>query len=242
MINTQKIRQAVKFAIKTHEVYEKQKRKGKDIPYITHPLTAGLLLASVGANEYTIIAGILHDTIEDSIKEKKVTTEMLEERFGKKVAELVLSVTEQNKELSWEQRKEEALEHIKTFSHDSLLVKSADVVSNLSELLDDYEKFGDETFERFNAPKKDLIQHSLQVIETLLKNWKGNPLAEDLSFFAKGLERIDGMVNDINIKKHTQNETELINDIKSSLLKEIENGKAHGLDVKKLWKDMQDSI
>ncbi len=66
MILTPKIRSAIRFAIKTHEVDQKQARKGKDIAYIGHPLTVGLILARAGANEDTIIAGILHDTIEDS--------------------------------------------------------------------------------------------------------------------------------------------------------------------------------
>jgi len=97
MIYTSKIQKAIKFSIKTHEVYQKQKRKGKDIPYIVHPLTVGIILASVKASEDVVIAGILHDTIEDSIPEKKVTKKMLIERFGKKVADLVESVTEKIK-------------------------------------------------------------------------------------------------------------------------------------------------
>ncbi len=105
MNNLEKIQKAIKFAIKTHEVYQKQTRKGKDVSYITHPLTVGLVLSRVGASDDLVCAGILHDTIEDSIPEKKVTYEMLEERFGKNVAELVLSVSEQNKKLPWEERK-----------------------------------------------------------------------------------------------------------------------------------------
>jgi (p)ppGpp synthase/HD superfamily hydrolase len=44
MVNIQKIQKAIKFAVKTHEVYQKQTRKGKDVSYITHPLTVGLIL------------------------------------------------------------------------------------------------------------------------------------------------------------------------------------------------------
>ncbi|MBF8280961.1 MAG: HD protein [Candidatus Magasanikbacteria bacterium] len=54
MIYTTLIKDAIKFSIKTHEVYQKQKRKGKDIPYITHPLTVGLILSAAGANEETM--------------------------------------------------------------------------------------------------------------------------------------------------------------------------------------------
>ena len=76
-----KIQKAIKFATKTHEVYEKQKRKGKDIAYIIHPLTVGLILSSVGADEDLVCAGILHDTIEDSIPAKKVDFDMLEKNL-----------------------------------------------------------------------------------------------------------------------------------------------------------------
>ncbi|MFZ1720119.1 MAG: HD domain-containing protein, partial [Candidatus Moraniibacteriota bacterium] len=112
MIYTNKIEKAIKFAGKTHNHYQEQKRKGKNIPYIAHPLTAGIILALAGASEDVIVAGILHDTIEDSIDEKKVTAEMIAERFGEKVRDLVLSVTEMDKSLPWVERKALALAHI----------------------------------------------------------------------------------------------------------------------------------
>jgi hypothetical protein len=190
MFYSYKIKKAIKFATKTHEVYQKQKRKGKDIPYITHPLTVGIILAHAGANEDVVSAGILHDTMEDSIPEKKVTKEMLVKRFGEKVAELVESVTEKNKSLSWEDRKKEALSQIKHFSHDSILVKSADVVSNASELVDDHAKDGDDIFARFNAPKEKILRHYLELIRTIVEYWPENPLASELTFLAGQLQMI----------------------------------------------------
>ena len=85
MQNIEKIQTAIKFAIKTHEVYQQQKRKGKDIAYITHPLTVGIILAKIDSSDDVIIAGILHDTTEDSIPEKKVTKNMIAKRFGNNV-------------------------------------------------------------------------------------------------------------------------------------------------------------
>lgn len=187
-----KIQKAIRFSIKTHEVYQKQKRKGKDVAYITHPLTVGIILSMAHASEDVIVAGILHDTIEDSPEEKKVTVEMLEERFGKKVAEGVLSVTETNKSLSWEERKKEALEHIKDFSKDSLLIKSADIIANVSELIDDYARQGEKAFESFNAPKEKVIKHQLESIGAIAKSWKENPLLEDLLFLEGKLQEIGG--------------------------------------------------
>lgn len=175
-----RIQKAIRFSIKTHEVYQKQKRKGKDIPYITHPLTVGIILARTGASEAVVIAGVLHDTIEDSTATRKVTKEMITDRFGEDVATLVDSVTEQDKDLPWEDRKREALEHIATFSNDSLLVKSADVIANGSELIEDYREHGEDVFANFNAPKDKILGHYLRVIETITAKWPDSPLAADL--------------------------------------------------------------
>jgi (p)ppGpp synthase/HD superfamily hydrolase len=178
---------AIKFAAKTHNHYQDQKRKGKRIPYITHPLTVGIILTGINASEDVVAAGILHDTIEDSKNEKKVIPEMLTERFGKNVSDLVMSVTEVDKEMSWADRKREAIEHIKTFSNDSVLVKSADVISNVSEILDDYERDGDEVFNRFKPSKEDSIKNLLKTINTIIDKWSKNPLIEDLRFLVSKL-------------------------------------------------------
>jgi (p)ppGpp synthase/HD superfamily hydrolase len=180
MIYSEQIQKAIRFSTKTHEVYQKQKRKGKDIPYITHPLIVGLILARAEASEDVIVAGILHDTMEDSVAEKKVTKEMIAERFGNRVADIVESVTEPNKDLSWEERKEEAYHHIPDMAHDSLLVKSADLISNISEIISDHNDEGVETFSRFNAPLEKIIAHYMRMIDAIGKEWPGNPLNEDL--------------------------------------------------------------
>lgn len=192
MIYTQKIQNAIYFSVKTHEVYQKQKRKGKDVPYITHPLIVGLVLARAGASEDVVVAGILHDTIEDSTDEKKVTKEMIAERFGERVAELVDAVTEKDRGLGWHARKEAALEEIKKFGPDALLLKSGDVVGNLTEMIGDYEREGEATFERFHAPKAQMLQHAILVIDTILAGWAENPLREDLEAVRGRLEEILG--------------------------------------------------
>lgn len=190
MIYTYKIKQAVQLATEAHEINQKQKRKGKDIAYITHPLTVGLLLSQAGAGEDVVAAGILHDTIEDSTPEHKITRETLAKRFGEEVALLIDSVTEKNKGLSWEERKAEALGHIAHFSNDSLLLKSADIISNVSEILDDYKKDGDKVFTRFNAPKERIIQNYLQTIRAIVGRWPESPLAGDITFLAGQLQMV----------------------------------------------------
>jgi (p)ppGpp synthase/HD superfamily hydrolase len=102
---TDKIRKAIRFASKTHDFYQKQKRKIRNTSYITHPLMLGILLAKVGADDDIVSAGILHDTIEDSLPEKKVSREMLSERFGEKVADIVSDLSEDQNLSSWQEKK-----------------------------------------------------------------------------------------------------------------------------------------
>jgi (p)ppGpp synthase/HD superfamily hydrolase len=190
MIYTEKIQKAIRFATKTHEVYQKQKRKGKDIAYITHPLTVGLILCRVGACEDVVVAGILHDTIEDSPGEKRVDKKMLQERFGDKVADLVMDVTEKDKELPWRDRKEETIREIETFSYQTLLLKSADVVANMSELVQDYYRDGNGIFEFFNASREEVLENKIKLISVILAKWQDNPLGSDLRQVKKILEGI----------------------------------------------------
>jgi len=182
-----KIQKAIKFATKTHEIYQKQKRKGKDVAYITHPLTVGIILAIAGANEDVVCAGILHDTIEDSVEERKVDLKMIKDFFGENIAKLVLALTEEDKSLPWDERKRIAREHIKDFSSDAILVKSADIIANTRELIEDYKKDGGEIFARFNASKEKIIKNYLETMEALIKKWPENPLIEELNFISKEL-------------------------------------------------------
>ncbi len=190
MIYTKKIQKAVDLAIKTHEIDQKQKRKGKDIAYIAHPLTVGLILARVKASENVIIAGLLHDIIEDGLEDPGVAKQNIKDKFGEEVLDLVMSVSEKNKDLSWEERKKNFLKELKEFSQDSLLLKSADIINNLNEIVDDYEKDGDEMFSRFNAPKERVLGHKLEAIEIILNQYPDNPLARDLEKTAQRVKEI----------------------------------------------------
>lgn len=187
MIYSLRLQAAIRFAIKTHDVYQKQKRKGKDVAYITHPLTVGMILARAKASEDVVIAGVLHDTIKDSIPTKKITKAMLKQRFGSRVADLVDSVTEHDQQQPWAERKREALEHVAHFSHDSVLVKTADTLANVGDILDDFARDGDAIFKRFHASKEQTITNYLAVFNALLRRWPKSPLAGDIRQFRKAL-------------------------------------------------------
>lgn len=176
------IQDATNFAIKIHELDVKKKRKGKDVPYITHPLSVGIILSRVTQNESIIAAGILHDTIEDCEPYGSITEDILAKLFNKDVARMVNDVTEQDKTKPWFERKMEALEHIKHMPHDSLLVKSADVLQNLAELNQDITAEGVSIFTKFNATKEETILRYQKLIPEIKLAWSENPLLRDLEY------------------------------------------------------------
>ncbi|MBQ7802826.1 bifunctional (p)ppGpp synthetase/guanosine-3',5'-bis(diphosphate) 3'-pyrophosphohydrolase [Candidatus Saccharibacteria bacterium] len=83
--DSERVERAVKIATKAHE--GQLRRTGE--PYIIHPLAVKKILEEWGMDEDTIIAGILHDTVEDT----EVTLEEIKNEFGDSVAFLVDGVT-----------------------------------------------------------------------------------------------------------------------------------------------------
>ena len=83
------------------EAHKDQKRKSGE-PYIIHPLCVAIILADLELDKETIIAGILHDVVEDTI----MTLDEVEKEFGAEVALLVDGVTKLT-QLSWSMDKVE---------------------------------------------------------------------------------------------------------------------------------------
>ncbi len=177
------ILKAISFAVGAHAG---QKRKGKEVSYIMHPLSVGLLLASSGAEQDVVIAGILHDTIEDT----EVTYGEITDKFGTRVADMVNDVTEQDKSLPWKDRKKLALKHIKDMREDSVLVKTADVLHNMSDQLEDYKKEGDKMFDRFNAKKKQQLTRYIKLLDALKSQKIKNPLLPQLEKTTQELKEL----------------------------------------------------
>jgi (p)ppGpp synthase/HD superfamily hydrolase len=168
-----KIIKAINFARIAHDG---QNRKGKELSYISHPLSVALLLSDSGFKEDVVIAGILHDTIEDT----DVSYQDIETKFEKNVADIVNDVSEKDKKLSWKERKHLALEKIPDMKEESVFVKTADVLHNMSEQLEDYKKEGDKMFEKFNAGKEAQLERYDKLVKTLRKRKINNPLLSDL--------------------------------------------------------------
>jgi guanosine-3',5'-bis(diphosphate) 3'-pyrophosphohydrolase len=121
--------EALQFAAHKHRA---QRRKDADAsPYINHPLEVATILATTGAisDLATLLAAVLHDTIEDT----ETTPEELEERFGPEVRSLVLEVTD-DKRLPKEERKRLQVEHAPSLSPKAKLIKLGDKIANVHDV------------------------------------------------------------------------------------------------------------
>ena len=153
-----RINHAFAFAAKHHD---QQVRKGTRLPYLTHPANVAIILTRYGQDEQTVVAGILHDVIEDCVRDG-YTRDMLEQRigdkFGQDVLDTVLAVTQRQVddegiELSSEERKDDYLARLAAASERARWVCAADKIHNGSTILADLKRTldPDTVWARFNA-------------------------------------------------------------------------------------------
>src|SRR5271156_5502068 len=83
------LNRAYVFAMKAHG---SQKRASGD-PYFTHPLEVAAILTDLKLDDATVVAAMLHDTIEDT----DVTREEIDNMFGAEIGSLVEGLTKLNK-------------------------------------------------------------------------------------------------------------------------------------------------
>ena len=141
-----KINSAIQFATMQHGT---QKRKGKEVPYIVHPLEVMEILYRMGADENLLVAGILHDVVEDTA----VKIADIREYFGDDVAELVAAHTEDKSE-PWEVRKAKDCNELRTAPRRVQMLVLADKLSNIREMKQDLSVVGNDLWKRFNRSKE----------------------------------------------------------------------------------------
>ena len=129
--NTALIQKAYVFAAQAHAG---QTRLSGE-PYMSHPLQVADYLADMRMGEFSIVAGLLHDTVEDTL----VTEQQVEEEFGSEVATLVSGLTKIAK-IHFETRAQAQAENIRkmivAMSQDVrvVLIKLADRLHNMRTL------------------------------------------------------------------------------------------------------------
>ena len=150
------LNRAIVFAVEKHAGAV---RKGTVIPYIVHPLEALAIASSMTDRQEVLAAAVLHDVVEDA----GVSRSELVDRFGERVAELVMAESEdkredEDKSASWRTRKEETIAHLRKISNiDVKVIALSDKLSNMRSIYRDYSTIGEDFWNRFN--QKDKSQH-----------------------------------------------------------------------------------
>ena len=133
-----------------------QFRKGTAIPYIYHPVAVSALVIEHGGNEDQAIAGLLHDVLEDC---DPVFGVEIREAFGPVIYGMVADLTdgstdrEARAQISWQDRKEAYLAHLRHVPDEVILVSACDKLHNALAITNDYADIGEAVFERFSQPK-----------------------------------------------------------------------------------------
>lgn len=181
------INHAFAFAAKHHD---RQVRKGTKLPYLTHPANVALILARYGQDEETIIAGILHDVIEDCVVDglsRDTLQDRIGTKFGPAVLDAVLSVTyrkydDDGVELSSDDRKQDYLQRLGAANSRALWVCAADKIHNASSILADLKRTVDEEniWRRFGAGRTGTIQWYFDVRDRLREVGFTEPILAEL--------------------------------------------------------------
>ena len=158
------IERALRAAIEAHDG---QLRKGPTpAPYIVHPLHVALMLARWNQEESVILAGLMHDVVEDCVS---WTPERLASDFGAHVAGIVAELTE-DKSRSWEERKRAGIERVPHLSPQAATVKACDVMHNLATLLGELRAHPAEAGEiwaGFKGGRERTLELSAELVEAL---------------------------------------------------------------------------
>ena len=151
------VSEAIAFAVKAHDG---MRRKKSESPYILHPMEAAVIVGTMTDDQNLIAAAALHDVVEDA----GITIEEIEERFGRRVRELVAAETEEKRAdlppaSTWRIRKEESLAVLKsTDDIGVLMVWLGDKLANMRSIYRDWKREGDAMWQRFN--QKDAAQQA----------------------------------------------------------------------------------
>lgn len=162
------LEEAVMYAAKKHNGAV---RKVTGISAILHPMEVVHIISTITNDEEVMIAGLLHDVVEDT----DGTLDEIRELFGDRVAELVDSETEnkyegEDKTLSWKKRKEESIKKLKNLNdRDVEILWLADKLSNIRSLANSHSEIGDDLWQSFHQKDPKMHQWYYKTVAEVLE-------------------------------------------------------------------------
>lgn len=173
-----------------------QSRKVSGLPYVVHPYAVGFLLAHYTDDEDIVIAGLLHDVLEDV---PGVTRATIAAEFGERVASIVAEVTEdqsiyeEHPELPHHDRirlkKTDYLERLADDSEEALMVAVADKICNARSVLSDYPKYGTTFWERYRGTPERYLRF-LRAFHDVITARLKHPLTDEFVSLSREVEAI----------------------------------------------------
>lgn len=139
------------------------------------------------------IAALLHDAAEDQGGAERLAD--IRDRFGDRVAGIVeaCSDTLETPKPPWPERKGRYVEHLRTAPPEVLRVALADKLHNAGSILRDYREVGERLWERFNAPRDEVLAYHRSLVEVFRAHRPG-PRTDELAAVVAELERLAGPV------------------------------------------------
>jgi (p)ppGpp synthase/HD superfamily hydrolase len=188
-------------------VHQGAVRKGTEIPYIQHPVAVARILEDHGYGEDLVVAGLLHDTVEDAkygdpgfqqrLSDaagrgrlpapadawafRSAFLEFMPAEFGRTVFDLVMAVTETKNDgrppRDWLERKKEQLNRLTAASPAEAALKAADALHNIECTLTDLRELGLTVLDRFRGGALTVWHYSAIADLVSRKMPPGHPLA-----------------------------------------------------------------
>lgn len=150
--NSEKEAQAWEFA---KELHKDQVRKFINKPYFdAHVQKVNGTAKQYTTDEDLLCAALLHDVIEDCFKDKWEGYSVIKEKFGKRIADLVLELTSDEGEMKHRysgSKKDYLIYKMTHMSDDALIIKLCDRLQNISDAFTASEKFRNNYFEETSA-------------------------------------------------------------------------------------------
>lgn len=193
MIFTPRINEAIKLSAHLHR---NQTRKDfYNTPYVSHLFSVAMILTSATSDEEIIIAGLMHDSLEDV---PSYTYDKLVIDCGARVADIVTHVTEpldpnkrDDEQLPWLQRKEVYLENLRSGGIESAMVSAADKIHNTESFLLDAKNEGDAFLSRFHSSIRNKLWFHEQVLAIVAeKLGNNNELVERLKLCTEDFKKM----------------------------------------------------
>jgi (p)ppGpp synthase/HD superfamily hydrolase len=167
-IYTGRLREALRFAEKAHR--GQFRKPTEDVPCVLHPISVAMILAGAGADEDLVIAGLLHDVVEDT----SVDLTTIEGAFGASVAATVAQLTKATDDVLTPSDVAERLQ-----SEEAVLVKSADLIANLGDILFDAAEHGSAHLKKLFRDPAAKLRSYLELAELLVDRLSTRPELRD---------------------------------------------------------------